>query len=102
MHDTLRYLARDPVHRAHHHDDITFGLLYAFTENFVLALSHDEVVHGKASLLHKMPGDDWQKFATLRAYYAMMWGYPGKTRSEERRVGKECVSTCRSRWSAYH
>ncbi|AJR25172.1 MULTISPECIES: 1,4-alpha-glucan branching protein GlgB [Sphingobium] len=78
MHDTLRYLARDPVHRAHHHDDITFGLLYAFTENFVLALSHDEVVHGKASLLHKMPGDDWQKFATLRAYYAMMWGYPGK------------------------
>lgn len=78
MHDTLRYLARDPVHRAHHHDDITFGLLYAFTENFVLALSHDEVVHGKASLLHKMPGDDWQKFATLRAYYTMMWGYPGK------------------------
>ncbi|AEG48280.1 1,4-alpha-glucan-branching enzyme [Sphingobium chlorophenolicum L-1] len=78
MHDTLRYLTRDPVHRAHHHDDITFGLLYAFTENFVLALSHDEVVHGKSSLLHKMAGDDWQKFATLRAYYAMMWGYPGK------------------------
>ncbi|PJG49376.1 1,4-alpha-glucan branching enzyme [Sphingobium sp. LB126] len=78
MHDTLRYLARDPVHRAHHHDDITFGLLYAFTENFVLALSHDEVVHGKSSLLHKMAGDDWQKFACLRAYYAMMWGYPGK------------------------
>lgn len=78
MHDTLRYLARDPVHRRHHHDDITFGLLYAFTENFVLALSHDEVVHGKSSLLHKMAGDDWQKFATLRAYYAMMWGYPGK------------------------
>jgi 1,4-alpha-glucan branching enzyme len=78
MNDTLRYLARDPVHRAHHHDDITFGLTYAFTENFVLALSHDEVVHGKASLLHKMAGDDAQKFATLRAYYAMMWGYPGK------------------------
>ncbi len=78
MHDTLRYLARDPVHRVHHHDDITFGLMYAFTENFVLALSHDEVVHGKASLLHKMPGDDWQKFATLRAYYGLMWGYPGK------------------------
>ncbi|WP_088183548.1 1,4-alpha-glucan branching protein GlgB [Sphingobium sp. Z007] len=78
MHDTLRYLQRDPVHRAHHHDDITFGLLYAFTENFVLAISHDEVVHGKASLLHKMPGDDAQKFATLRAYYGFMWGYPGK------------------------
>jgi 1,4-alpha-glucan branching enzyme len=78
MHDTLDYLAKDPVHRAHHHDAITFGLLYAFTENFVLPLSHDEVVHGKSSLLHKMPGDDWQKFATLRAYYAMMWGYPGK------------------------
>lgn len=78
MHDTLRYLSREAVHRAHHHEDITFGLVYAFTENFVLALSHDEVVHGKASLLHKMAGDDWQKFATLRAYYAMMWGYPGK------------------------
>ena len=78
MHDTLRYMARDPVHRGHHHDDITFGLLYAFSENFVLPLSHDEVVHGKSSLLHKMAGDDWQKFATLRAYYAMMWGYPGK------------------------
>ncbi|SER11575.1 1,4-alpha-glucan branching protein GlgB [Sphingobium sp. YR768] len=78
MHDTLRYLARDPVHRAHHHDDITFGLMYAFSENFVLALSHDEVVHGKASLLHKMAGEDWQKFATLRAYYGLMWGYPGK------------------------
>lgn len=78
MHDTLRYLQRDPIHRAWHHDDITFGLTYAFSENFVLALSHDEVVHGKSSLLHKMTGDDWQKFAALRAYYAMMWGYPGK------------------------
>ncbi|RVT40947.1 1,4-alpha-glucan branching protein GlgB [Sphingobium algorifonticola] len=78
MHDTLRYLQRDAVHRCHHHDDITFGLLYAFTENYVLPLSHDEVVHGKGSLLNKMAGDDWQKFATLRAYYAMMWGYPGK------------------------
>ena len=78
MHDTLRYMARDPVHRGHHHDDITFGLLYAFNENFVLPLSHDEVVHGKGSLLSKMAGDDWQKFANLRAYYALMWGYPGK------------------------
>jgi len=78
MHDTLRYMARDPVHRGHHHDDITFGLLYAFSENFVLPLSHDEVVHGKGSLLTKMAGDDWQKFANLRAYYALMWGYPGK------------------------
>ena len=78
MHDTLRYMERDPVHRTHHHDDITFGLLYAFTENFVLPLSHDEVVHGKGSLLTKMSGDDWQKFANLRAYYALMWGYPGK------------------------
>jgi len=78
MHDTLRYLARDPVHRTHHHDDLTFGLLYAFSENFVLPLSHDEVVHGKGSLLHKMAGDDWQKFATLRAYYGLMWAYPGK------------------------
>ena len=78
MHDTLRYLAREPIHRRHHHDDITFGLLYAFDENFVLPLSHDEVVHGKGSLLNKMSGDDWQKFANLRAYYTLMWGYPGK------------------------
>jgi 1,4-alpha-glucan branching enzyme len=78
MHDTLQYMAREPVHRKHHHNDITFGLLYAFSENFVLPLSHDEVVHGKGTLLSKMSGDDWQKFATLRAYYAFMWGYPGK------------------------
>jgi 1,4-alpha-glucan branching enzyme len=78
MHDTLRYMARDPVHRRWHHDDITFGLMYAFAENFVLPLSHDEVVHGKGSLLAKMSGDDWQQFASLRAYYALMWGYPGK------------------------
>jgi len=78
MHDTLQYLSREPIHRRHHHDEITFGLLYAFSENFVLPLSHDEVVHGKGSLLNKMAGDDWQKFATLRAYYAFMWGYPGK------------------------
>jgi 1,4-alpha-glucan branching enzyme len=78
MHDTLQYMQRDGVHRKHHHNDLTFGLLYAFTENFVLPLSHDEVVHGKGSLLAKMSGDDWQKFATLRAYYGFMWGYPGK------------------------
>lgn len=78
MHDTLQYMAREPVHRRHHHHEITFGLVYAFTENFVLPLSHDEVVHGKGSLLAKMSGDDWQQFANLRAYYALMWGYPGK------------------------
>ena len=78
MHDTLRYLQHEPVHRKFHHNDLTFGLLYAFSENFVLPLSHDEVVHGKGSLLRKMSGDDWQKFATLRAYYAFMWAYPGK------------------------
>ncbi len=78
MHDTLAYMSRDPVHRPFHHNEITFGLTYAFSENFVLPLSHDEVVHGKGSLLGKMSGDDWQQFANLRAYYAMMWGYPGK------------------------
>ncbi len=78
MHDTLQYMARDAVHRRYHHDEITFGLVYAFAENFVLPLSHDEVVHGKGSLLNKMSGDEWQKFANLRAYYGLMWGYPGK------------------------
>jgi len=78
MHDTLSYLKRDPIHRRHHHEEITFGLMYAFSENFVLPLSHDEVVHGKSALVGKMGGDDWQKFATLRAYYGFMWGYPGK------------------------
>ena len=78
MHDTLQYMAREAVHRRFHHDEITFGLMYAFSENFVLPLSHDEVVHGKGSLLTKMSGDDWQKFANLRAYYALMWAYPGK------------------------
>jgi 1,4-alpha-glucan branching enzyme len=78
MHDTLKYLSRDPIHRQHHHNELTFGLLYAFSENFVLPLSHDEVVHGKGSLLKKMGGDDWQKFAGLRAFYSFMWGYPGK------------------------
>jgi 1,4-alpha-glucan branching enzyme len=78
MHDTLKYMARDPVHRQYHHGEMTFGLVYAFNENFVLPLSHDEVVHGKGSLLGKMPGDRWQKFANLRAYYGFMWGHPGK------------------------
>ncbi len=78
MHDTLSYMKREPVHRKFHQNELTFGLLYAFSENFVLPLSHDEVVHGKGSLLSKMSGDDWQKFATLRAFYAFMWAYPGK------------------------
>ncbi|MFN6936768.1 MAG: 1,4-alpha-glucan branching enzyme, partial [Tsuneonella sp.] len=78
MHDSLEYMGRDPVHRQFHHGEITFGLHYAFNENFVLPLSHDEVVHGKGSLITKMSGDDWQQFANLRAYYALMWGHPGK------------------------
>jgi 1,4-alpha-glucan branching enzyme len=78
MHDTLQYLAHEPLYRQFHHNDLTFGLLYAFSENFVLPLSHDEVVHGKGSLIAKMSGDGLQKFASLRAYYAFMWGYPGK------------------------
>jgi 1,4-alpha-glucan branching enzyme len=78
MHDTLAYMALDPVHRKWHHDRLTFGLTYAFSENFVLPLSHDEVVHGKRSLIGKMPGDDWRKFANLRAYYGFMWAHPGK------------------------
>jgi 1,4-alpha-glucan branching enzyme len=78
MHDTLRYMAHDPVHRSYHHDDITFGLLYAFSERFILPLSHDEVVHGKGSLIGRMPGDHWQKFANLRAYFGLMWSHPGK------------------------
>ncbi|MBA0219448.1 1,4-alpha-glucan branching enzyme [Pectobacterium brasiliense] len=78
MHDTLAYMQHDPVHRKYHHDLLTFGMLYAYSENFVLPLSHDEVVHGKRSLLDRMPGDVWQKFANLRAYYGFMWAYPGK------------------------
>ncbi|KAF0096605.1 MAG: glgB [Rhodospirillaceae bacterium] len=78
MHDTLQYMAKDPVHRKYHHDKLTFGLLYAFSENFILPLSHDEVVHGKGSLLGKMPGDRWQKFANLRAYLTFMYTQPGK------------------------
>ena len=78
MHDTLEFISKEPIHRRYHHHDLTFGLLYAFSENFVLPLSHDEVVHGKGSLLGKMPGDRWQKFANLRAYFGFMWGHPGK------------------------
>jgi 1,4-alpha-glucan branching enzyme len=78
MHDTLRYFTHEPVHRKYHHDQLTFSLWYAFHENFVLPLSHDEVVHGKGSLLGRMPGDDWQKFANLRALYGYMWTHPGK------------------------
>jgi 1,4-alpha-glucan branching enzyme len=78
MHDTLEYMRKEPIYRRHHQDQMTFGLHYAFSENFILPLSHDEVVHGKGSLLGKMPGDRWQKFANLRAYYAFMWTHPGK------------------------
>jgi 1,4-alpha-glucan branching enzyme len=78
MHDTLAYFQRDPVHRRYHHHQLTFSLVYAFSENFVLPLSHDEVVHGTGSLLAKMPGDPWQQRANLRALYAYMWAHPGK------------------------
>lgn len=78
MHDTLFYFSREPIHRKHHHDQLTFSIWYAFHENFMLPLSHDEVVHGKGSLLGRMPGDDWQKFANLRALYGYMWTHPGK------------------------
>ena len=78
MHDSLSYISQDPVYRHYHHDMLTFGLLYAFTENFVLPFSHDEVVHGKGSMIDKMPGDGWQKFANLRLLYTYMFTYPGK------------------------
>ena len=78
MHDTVDYFHRDSVHRSYHHNQLTFGLMYAFSENFVLALSHDEVVHGKGSLLRKMAGDRWQQLANLRALYGHMWAHPGK------------------------
>jgi 1,4-alpha-glucan branching enzyme len=78
MHDTLQYMSRDPVHRRYHHSDLTFRGLYAFSENFVLPLSHDEVVHEKGSLLRKMPGDDWQRFANLRLLFGYQWAQPGK------------------------
>jgi 1,4-alpha-glucan branching enzyme len=78
MHDTLTYFRHDPVHRRYHHNELLFRMLYAFTENYVLPLSHDEVVHGKGSLLSKMPGDDWQKFANLRLLFGYMYAQPGK------------------------
>jgi alpha-1,4-glucan:alpha-1,4-glucan 6-glycosyltransferase len=78
MNDTLRYMCKEPIHRRYHHNLLTFGLLYAFTENFILPISHDEVVHGKGSLLNKMPGDSWQQFANLRCYLAFMWTMSGK------------------------
>jgi 1,4-alpha-glucan branching enzyme len=78
MHDTLCYLREDPIHRRWHHGRLTFSLIYAFSENFMLPLSHDEVVHGKRSLLDKMPGDEWRQFANLRLLYGHMWGHPGK------------------------
>jgi 1,4-alpha-glucan branching enzyme len=78
MHDTLRYFSKDPVHRKFHHNDLTFRMMYAFTENFVLPLSHDEVVHGKGSLINKMPGDEWRKMANLRLLFSHMYANPGK------------------------
>ena len=78
MHDSLAYMEENPMYRSYHHNEITFSMVYAFTESFLLPISHDEVVHGKGSLLHKMPGDQWQKLANLRAYLAFMWSHPGK------------------------
>jgi 1,4-alpha-glucan branching enzyme len=78
MHDTLAYFAQEPVHRRYHHDRLTFSIWYAFAENFVLPLSHDEVVHGKGSLIGRMPGDSWRQFANLRALYGYQWAHPGK------------------------
>jgi 1,4-alpha-glucan branching enzyme len=78
MHDTLEYMSKDPIHRGYHHNDLTFSMMYAYSENFILPLSHDEVVHGKGSLLRKMPGDEWRRFANLRLLFAYMCTHPGK------------------------
>ncbi|MGF1432603.1 1,4-alpha-glucan branching enzyme, partial [Kitasatospora sp. LaBMicrA B282] len=78
MHDSLVYISKDPVHRKYHHNDITFSMVYAYSENYVLPISHDEVVHGKRALVSKMPGDWWQQRANHRAYLAFMWAHPGK------------------------
>jgi 1,4-alpha-glucan branching enzyme len=78
MHDTLHYMEQDPIYRSYNHGAFTFGMVYAYSERFILPLSHDEVVHGKGSLIRKMPGDEWQRFANLRAYYGYMWAHPGK------------------------
>jgi len=94
-------LSQQPVHRRWHHDKMTFGLIYAFAENFILPLSHDEVVHGKGSLLARVPGDAWQQFATLRAYYAAMWAHPGKKllfMGQEFAQGPEWDSSTELRW----
>ena len=78
MNDTLQYFARDPMYRSHHEGELSFSFVYAFSENFVLPISHDEVVHGKGSLFARMPGDHWQKLANMRAFLAYQWGHPGK------------------------
>ncbi len=78
MNDSLRYLALEPIHRQYHHNELTFAMVYAYSENFVLPISHDEVVHGKGSMINKIPQDTWRQFATLRAFYSYMWAFPGK------------------------
>ncbi len=97
MHDTLAYLAHDPLFRRYHHNELTFSMMYAYSENFMLPLSHDEVVHGKGSLLNKIPGDDWRRFATLRALFGYMWAHPGK---QLLFMGSEIGQ--RGEWSAEH